>query len=105
MSRTERYAALYSENAPINDQELTPDRYAVVTRQETTGERWIITSDDVKTACNLAAGDVLDGWIPEEIVDLDTGRYGSLEVVVQLTGWTADVYCSGCGDPIIEVDP
>lgn len=82
MNRTERYAEMVTEYEPHTDSvDSDPGRYLVVACTEL-GTTWFNTSDSLEDALDYAAGEVCDGWEPQLVVDLDTGREGTPRVEI-----------------------
>lgn len=77
-SRAQRWLALYDHYEPSVDRDGEPDDAFVLVQRSAPGDVAFVTSNDRARLMTRAADDLLRGWVPVALYDLDRAELTTL---------------------------
>lgn len=107
VTRKEHFDAIvaeYDEKALAKCADFTKHRYVSVERDKITSERYVKGHGSMRSACNYlaAATEEGEGFIPELVIDLDTGVKSELDLLAFVYPKTIDAVGVMLPRPVAE---
>jgi hypothetical protein len=92
--RSDNLAKLIERTGASDPSETGDERFAAVQHSLTTDEKWVSTHDTFEDAAQYLGDEVLEGWDPEAVYDLDTGDVIGLHVSTPVVTRSEDALTS-----------